>query len=245
MSEQKWKVWPPFLDPHSERTGNDDKQLESFENLKTTWIWSSHYLPHVISPKKNSTPSCKSILLIFTPHLSASPSYLSTTCVTLGWHKGSHSWLSLGFLPCIFCVWLTGRFEINFSLLFAALCWRCLNVVQHSDNVLKQLKRNIAGHVFWTPRKIGHVLQYVADEKAGVELSPLSLLHKRSRSTHFERYSHKTDTGDILLVIVMPSQSVGHSTEKFPKVPGTASVSCLFTWLGSVSITAEYFRYFT
>ncbi|KAK7111575.1 hypothetical protein V1264_011184 [Littorina saxatilis] len=31
----------------------------------------------------------------------------------------------------------------------------------------------------------------------------------------------------------MPSQSVGHTTEKFPRVPGTASVSCLFTWLGT------------
>ncbi|KAL8580609.1 hypothetical protein ACOMHN_046812 [Nucella lapillus] len=31
----------------------------------------------------------------------------------------------------------------------------------------------------------------------------------------------------------MPSQSVGHSTDKFPKVPGAASVSCLFTWLGT------------
>ncbi|KAK7507569.1 hypothetical protein BaRGS_00001504 [Batillaria attramentaria] len=31
----------------------------------------------------------------------------------------------------------------------------------------------------------------------------------------------------------MPSQTAGPVTEKFPKVPGTASVSCLFTWLGT------------
>ena len=116
MSKENAKVWPPFSDPLSSSGKNGDNYRDKGNSKIKSCINCTEkllkVLPHVIIPKKNNTPSCKSILLVFTPLLSASSSYLSAT-VGLQWHKATCDWVTQGRSLLIEVIFSLAKFVIR------------------------------------------------------------------------------------------------------------------------------------